>query len=217
MQLNINGEQIGRVDEYDYLGIKLDKDLNYKSHIQKVVSCCNERVFTLSKIRKFIPENVAILIYKSLIMSKLSYGGVFCISANKKQLGKLQKLQNRVLRTCYLSDRYTSNIALHSKAHVLPLSLRRKLEICKLMYKRMNDPRLIKVSAPNSRITRYSVAKPPIFVTPRSKKFQDTITYQSSVIWASLPNKTKLIGDEEKFSNEVKQAMWSEFSQMSKI
>lgn len=80
------------------------------------------RVLTLEN-RKFIPEEVAVLIYKTLIMSKMNYGGFFAylqiiIYSNNQ----LQKIHNRALRICFQSDRYTSNIDLHNHAKVLPLS-----------------------------------------------------------------------------------------------
>lgn len=48
---------------------------------------------------------------------------------------KLQNLQNRSLRICYLSGRYTSDLVLHRQAKVLPLKIRGKLELLKLMYR----------------------------------------------------------------------------------
>lgn len=74
--LFINGDCLGRVDNYDYLGIVLDSTLTYKLHIKKILNNCNQRVFSLSKIRRYIPAQVALLIYKTVVMSKLNYEGM---------------------------------------------------------------------------------------------------------------------------------------------
>lgn len=116
--LNLLGEKC-----YTSLRVKLDNTLSFKNHIDYIVTTCNHKHFTLSKIRKYISTNVAVLMYKSLIMSKLSYGGIFCIAGVKISLERLQKVQNRALHKCFKADRYTSNITLHGNARVLPLYL----------------------------------------------------------------------------------------------
>lgn len=103
----------------------------------QVLIGCNQRLLSLAKIRKYIPREVALLIYKALVMSKLSYGNVLCINASKDSLSRIQRLQNRALRICQCTNRYTSNIKLHQDTSVLPVFLRRKLDLYKIMYKRM--------------------------------------------------------------------------------
>lgn len=215
--LTLNDVRLCGVQTYDYLGVRLDGCLNFKAHIQKLVASCNERIFTLAKIRRFISENIAVLIFKTMIMSKLSYGGILCLSAAKNQLSKLQKAQNQALRICYLSNRYTSNLSLHRKANVLPLFLRRKFEIFKIMHKRMSMVGSRMIVSADCRITRYGASNPPIFDTPRSAWFINTITYQAPALWASLPNKVRLIVDCDKFNTEIKRLIRSEFMELEKV
>lgn len=167
IDLQMNGVKIDGVPFYNYLGVKLDKILSYKSPIVKLVSSCNLSVFTLCKVWRFVPEPIALLIYKSLIMAKLSYGGIACIGARKPELEKLQKIQNRALRICYCASRYTSNILLHKHANILPLFLRRKYVLYNMMCKRL----AVKPGAATSTskpVTRYSLASPATFVMPSS-------------------------------------------------
>lgn len=72
INLEIGVVSLNRVKSYDYLGVRLDETSMYNSHIHKTLQGCNERVFTLSKIRKYVSEETAVLIYKTLIMSKLN-------------------------------------------------------------------------------------------------------------------------------------------------
>lgn len=50
IDLQMNGVKIDGVPFYNYLGVKLDKILSYKSPIVKLVSSCNLSVFTLCKV-----------------------------------------------------------------------------------------------------------------------------------------------------------------------
>lgn len=96
----IRGTLLKGMKLYDYAGERLDNTLTFKQQINRPVSSCNKKL-TLSRIKQFIQERVAVLIYKSLIVSKLTYGGVVFWSAQAKEIGKLQKTQNRALRSCY--------------------------------------------------------------------------------------------------------------------
>lgn len=110
-----------------------------------------------------------ILIYKSLILSKLTYGGIVCWSAPVKELGKFQKLQHRALRICYKSDRYTSNLTLHGNAGLHTLHLRRKLELYKIMYSKTRTQTNDNGESVNLEIsTRYGSSNPASFVRPKS-------------------------------------------------
>lgn len=51
---------------------------------------CSQKLFTLSKIRKYITEEISLRLYKSLIQSILDYGDVMYIGASKTDLRKLQ-------------------------------------------------------------------------------------------------------------------------------
>lgn len=218
LNLEICGSSLNRVNFYDYLGVRLDDTSTYSQHIQKVINGCNQRIFTLSKIRKYITEETAVLIYKTLIMSKLNYGGIFCLSANTNQLSKLQKLQNRALRICFLSNRYISNLELHKRANVLPLCLRRKLDMCKLMFKRMLNAERVTGTITHTRpSTRYGVSRPPVFTHPKTSKFLRSVTYSAPLLWASLPNELKVLNDPGKFNSAVRKLVQAEIETLSRI
>lgn len=196
----------------------MDNTLSYKYHIGKQIASCSVNVFTLSKIRRFISEPLAVLIYKCLIMAKLSYGGVVCIGARKQELETLQKIQNRALRICYRASRYTSNISLHRQANVLPLFLRRKYELYNVMYKclsgRKSSPTNVRTPKP---ATRYSLSRPPSFTTPNSYGFINSVTYQGPLNWAGLPNAIKNLASLPEFQCEVKKLVNNEMSLVPQI
>lgn len=123
--------------EYDYLGKHLDSRLSCTPHIKNVIRNCNARLCTLSKLRKYVDTKTAVIIYESIIMSKLQYGLVFSVNALQKYRQKLQVTQNRALRICGLATRHVSNYFLHQSQHVLPIILRCKLELLTLMFKKV--------------------------------------------------------------------------------
>lgn len=130
------------------------------------MASCNQLLFSLAKVISYITYHVVIQIYKSIVMSKLIYGGLLHLGAPKTYFARLQKLQNRALHICYCADRYTSNINLHHDLNVLPLYLRRKINIYKCMYKLMlyfNRSEHTQEGRP-----WYSSSQPPIFDRPKN-------------------------------------------------
>lgn len=170
---------------------------NSEPYINKTIASYSQVLFSLGKVRRYITSKVAIQIYKSLIMTKLNYGGVLCFGANQANLDLLQKFQNRTLLVCLCVDRYTSNIRLHIDSNFLPLFLRRKMELYKCMYSRMfrletNNHNLTSVSSSRSVVadlphTRFNLSRPTPIDKPNTKRFLNSVTYQGPKLGAALP------------------------------
>lgn len=126
---------MGRVRTHSYLGFQLDERLTFPDLIEIVSMASNQKIFWLAKIRKFLDIQTAVRLYKSIIKAKLQYGSLLYLNASLKESKRIQKLQNRALRICLMADQYTSNLIMHREAGVLPIELRRKLELYKLMYR----------------------------------------------------------------------------------
>lgn len=129
-----NGEFVKTVTEYTYLGFVLDENLSIIGHINRLTNSSTVKVFTLAKIRRYINCETAVTIFKSIILARLEYGDVFCCGATEKLLYKIQIVMNKALRICYRSRREDSNYYNHLKAKVLPLHLRRKCSILRLIH-----------------------------------------------------------------------------------
>lgn len=214
--LSINGDKLENVNKYCYLGITLDSQLTLKPHIERTVASCNHLLFSLSRIRRFITCPIAIQVYKSLIMSRLSYGVLLCQGANKVTTTRLQKVQNRALRICHCADRYTSNLKLHEKSNVLPLSLRMRLDTYKNMYRRL----LLQSRGTETHLrlnTRSNDALLMSIDKPNTERFVRSVTYQGPKLWNELPPNIRNINDCSKFECEVKKLIKAEFEVMTSL
>lgn len=100
-------------------------------------------------------------IYKGIIMAKLQYGLVFSVNALQSDRKKIQVLQNRALRICTQSTRYVTNHSLHTSCNVLPISLRIKLDLLILMFKKIHSNGMQAQSQPKSQRFRNSVTYRP--------------------------------------------------------
>ena len=76
------------VPSYKYLGLLLDSTLNYSSHIATVVNVETHKMILLGKMRKYLNEQVATLIYKSMLLPYFDYADVLFHKAKAKEIGK---------------------------------------------------------------------------------------------------------------------------------
>ena len=122
--------------QFNYLGVVIDDQLTYTPYYNLIKRRVENKIFVLSKIRRYIDCKTALLIYKQAILPLMEYAGFVLISCNIGQRQELQRLQNNALRKCkryYLRDRVQINV-LHSECAILGLEQRRRKQLLRLMY-----------------------------------------------------------------------------------
>ena len=121
------------------MGVTLDAKLTFEKAISELTSKVNHRLFSLVKIRDMISRGTALVIYSTSIATLFDYGSFFYAAANESGLMKLQRLQNRGLRTCLNTANLVHSVEeLHSEGSVLRLNRRWDELMLTLMYKKYN-------------------------------------------------------------------------------
>ena len=132
--IKIGGTVIEFVDKFDFLGIVLDKHLNFKQHISKILFKISKTVGVMNKLKHFLPSVTLLTIYQSLIMPHLNYGILVWGSQHRK----LEKVQKRAVRVI-VNGRYNS----HTEPIFKNLQLLKLHDLCalndlKFCYKYLN-------------------------------------------------------------------------------
>ena len=71
--LKIYDTVLSLVSQYEYLGMLLDNKLGMSQHVDNMYKKINSKLGILCKIRRFITENTAAKIYKTMIGPHLEY------------------------------------------------------------------------------------------------------------------------------------------------
>ena len=66
-QLEINDTPIECVDNFNFLGLTINKHLNKKNHIDKLACKISRSCRIIRKIKQFVPQHVLVNLYNSLI------------------------------------------------------------------------------------------------------------------------------------------------------
>ena len=103
-QLEINDTPIECVDNFNFLGLTINKHLNWKNHIDKLACKISRSIGIIRKIKQFVPQHVLVNLYNSLVLPHINY----CLLSWGIQQDRILKLQKRAIRVVTYS-RYNAH------------------------------------------------------------------------------------------------------------
>lgn len=132
MNIRIDGEQLESVKEIKYLGIILDNKLNFKSHVNYIAKKIAKKIGFFKRIRNKLTTMCAINIYNAIIKPHFEYCSTILFLCDKQSIERLQKLQNKAMRSIIRCNRFTSiKLMLDT---LLWLNVKQRLELNVLLF-----------------------------------------------------------------------------------
>ena len=99
--LKINDTEIKKVSETKFLGVTIDENLNWNSHIKQLSKKLSCSAGILNSIKDNIPDELLISIYSTLFESHLSYGISVWGGISNNQIEPLFKIQKKCIRILF--------------------------------------------------------------------------------------------------------------------
>ena len=203
--LCINDTEIELVSTYTYLGMLLESTMSLEGHIQKVIQRVTVKLTQLRKMRKFLNKEAALTIYKSMILPIMEYGNIFYDACTLESRKKLQKLQNKALRSALNEDMYSNVNDIHVKAKLNRLSHRRHKQTVLFMHSHAQLLRSKRSDDVSQRIQTRSAGKLMFKLRkPRTERFKKSISYKGRKLWNSLQKEVQMIDDYDVFKFRIK-------------
>ena len=97
----MNNRIIDVVQYFNYLGIMLDADMSWKTHVAMVRNKLSRINGILHRLKYIYPQNDLITLYKSLFVPHINYGSLLWGHAG----GTLDKIKKKAVRTITYSRR----------------------------------------------------------------------------------------------------------------
>lgn len=95
-QIKIDNSDVECVDNFNFLGITIDKNLNWKPHIEKIASKISRALGIINKLKHFIPLDSKITMYNTMILPHINYG-ILAWGFKNNRLITLQKRAIRII------------------------------------------------------------------------------------------------------------------------
>ena len=218
IKLNINSREIQQENYTKYLGVIIDKKLNWKLHIKQINFRLSKGIGVLYTLRHLVPKQSLKSVYSYFIQSHVLYGILNWGCASKTILEPLKRTLRKAVRFID-SANYT--------AHSEPIFKRLKnfnfdtlymLETANMIFQSnnntsntflqdefMNTKNVHKYSTRQSSCEVFSL---PSICTNYKKSF---LTFDGLKLWNSLPTKLKKMHDKHHFIKQIKYFLLNNF------
>jgi hypothetical protein len=201
------------VDCCRYLGVELDKNLCWQTHINELTKVLNAFVWTLSRLRQLLPVPSLLQIYKSIVQPKIDYAITVWGYTNQNNLEKVQRMQNRVIRAILNNYDYVNirGCDLLNEFRIMNVKQRRDYFMSLLMFKCIHglapdylcNEIIMCVDVANIRTRNLNVNNVHVpFVNTECVK--GAFSYQGPLVWNLLPDYLKEYSDLCSFKSQVK-------------
>ena len=135
LNLKIDNVNIDQVKEFNFLGLIIDTNLNWKKHAEKISNACSKKIGILNKLKHILPLDIKKILYNSLIVPHINY----CIMAWGFESNRIIKLQKKALRIITLSNYISHTEPLYKQLSLLKVDDILKLQQLKFYYKYLHN------------------------------------------------------------------------------
>ena len=145
LHITVQNTELEQKDSCKFLGIFIDKDLNWKTHIDYIANKISKIVALLGRLKHTFPKSILKNLYLSLLLPYLNYGNVIWASADKTNLNSLVILQKKAIRIICKVKYFDHTEPLFKSLEILHLSNIYKLNCLLFIYKLFNTNMYIEI------------------------------------------------------------------------
>ena len=69
----INNTNIEIVEQFKFLGLTLDSNLNWEKHSDNITNTCSQIIGILNRLKHILPQSITIMLYNALLLPHIDY------------------------------------------------------------------------------------------------------------------------------------------------
>ena len=174
---------------YKYLGITLDRQLNYNLHVKSIIGSVTAKLKQFQRMRSFLTIKAATMVYKGMLLPILEYGDIFLTATTAENKRRLQTLQNKGLRCALGKGLECGSDELHNEAKLLKLKHRRQQHLLNHMFDQAQNAKNYR-QRPSSGVKMRSQNKKLLKIKrPYTERFKKSFGYLGPKLWNALPER----------------------------
>lgn len=188
LNIKYNNTIINNISETKFLGVTIDRTLNWIPHIKNVCKKVNKFVYALRQIKRITDIKTAVTAYHAYVESVLRYALIIWGNGDSASLKRLFSSQKKCLRAICGIPPYESCRPLFAKLGLLPLPCLYILEIG--LFVKKHGLLFKKASDINAR-SRRDGNKLILCEVPKSAKYNKNCLTMCVRIFNKIPNEFK--------------------------
>ena len=218
VNIKIGNKPIARATELKFLGVHIDNNLSWQSHLKRKCMQIRKALGAMSQIRNYVPLSTLQNIYNSLIYPHLSYAISVWGNNRSQQLKRLLLLQKRAIRIMTNSsyNSHTGNLFKSLKIlKLVDIYNSACLNICYLIQHKLTPPYITKQLIKNSDIHEHNTRQSDQFHSHTTKTFlgEQSINHKISTVWNNLQDHLPSIHiNKSNFNKKIKHFLLSKYS-----
>ena len=206
-KFQIREKAIYSSDKVDLLGIAIDDHLNFESNISEICRKAAGQLNALKCLGSYIPFELRKILANSFILSNFNYCPLVWYFSTAKQVKKIEKIQERVLRFVH-KDYETDYPSLLKNNKSVTMEVKHMRYLSIKIYKTLHclNPQYMKQLFQLNE-SRYSSRRPLDLIVPRVNQTRyglRSIRYEGARIWNHLPNLIKSAENLDVFKHLIK-------------
>ena len=177
------------------LGLHIDRDLQFTSHVSKLCTQAGQKLTAISRIAKFMSLEKRKLVINSFFMSQFQYCSLAWMFHSRALNNRINDLHYRALRLIYQEDTMTFKEFLE-KDGAVTIHHRNIQNIGIEMFKAKNNlsPTMMKEIFPDRNYSGPHLRSQVDFEVPPVNSVnngQETLRFLGPIIWEMIPNGIK--------------------------
>ena len=187
--ITVLGRKITLVPFAKDLGVIMDSEFSYNNHISNIVSTCIASLCQIHRVKHILDYQTLIIIINALIFSKLYYCSSVWSNTSKRNIAKLQSVQNFAARIVTGTRKYDHVTPVLQQLCWLLVSYMLKFRDAVMAFKCMNGLAPSYLCEIHNANTRHNNKLDiPIY---KLASGQRTFLYRAVVLWNELPDSIK--------------------------
>ena len=198
------------------LGIIFDSSLTMEPHVTSISRSVCLSIRSIGHIRKYLDERTTEILVHAFITSKFDMGNSLLYGINRKQLSRLQRLQNTAARLISLTSKHCHITPVLQDLHWLPISSRIKYKLVLFIYKIIHSSApeyLIELIYPyTSAYTGLRSSQLMMLHEPRTSTLWGDRSFSaaSAKLWNQLPLTLKSASSIATFKKQLKSHLYKQ-------
>ena len=202
-------------DTVKNLGVLIDSDLSFISHIKAIAKSAFYHVKNVSKFRSLMLKHDLEKIIHAFIFSKVDYCNSLFTGLPKKTIKQLQLIQNAAARGLTKTRKFDHITPILRSLHWLPVSYRIDFKALLLVFKSLNGMGptylldMFQLYAPNRSLRS---TEKNLLVMPRvkTKCGEAAFSFYAAKLWNHLPDNIKNAPSVDSFKSRLKTKLFAE-------
>lgn len=214
LNIQVDDTCIQNVSKQKLLGIFIDENLSWSSHIDYLCSHISTKISLLRHLAEYVPDEVLKIFYQGYILPFIDYGSVTWGSASASHIERLTKLQKRAARIILRAEFNTPSEQMFIELGWASVPNRIKYNKAVLTYRALNNltpeyiSDLLKPMSQVHSLNLRSSDNGSLYV-PKSRTSLYSASFSCSAprLWNALPQTVKEAGSLNSFKKSLKASL----------